>query len=271
MDGDVCAREGTTLEIETAYCSNVIRVIIFLLQASNIENQSRRRSRILRDFHEYKIIDFEVNDGLLNKWKFRSPLTTLSALLVDLVQGMPSSIAISFPRCLPLAAVDRPSPRQSAEVGESGHLLVMIHSGSGASLPFLPLSLATVPPVATRFSPAVVPVPAVVPRQAAVQILRGRVRTLPERSLVSTTRFHEHHAPAIRFRRAASLLTALRPAAQMFAQPFPQSAATAAAVVPRLANPPRRRRISPVLAPATRKEKMENVRKFDFSENKWGK
>ena len=123
----------------------------------------------------------------------------------------------------------------------------------------------------TRFSPAVVPVPAVVPRQAAVQILRGRVRTLPERSLVSTTRFHEHHAPAIRFRRAASLLTALRPAAQMFAQPFPQSAATAAAVVPRLANPPRRRRISPVLAPATRKEKMENVRKFDFSENKWGK
>lgn len=265
MDGDVCAREGTTLEIETAYCSNVIRVIIFLLQASNIENQSRRRSRILRDFHEYKIIDFEVN-----KWKFRSPLTTLSALLVDLVQGMPSSIAISFPRCLPLAAVDRPSPRQSAEVGESSHLLVMIHGG-GASLPFLPLSLATVPPVATRFSPAVVPVPAVVPRQAAVQILRGRVRTLPERSLVSTTRFHEHHAPAIRFRRAASLLTALRPAAQMFAQPFPQSAATAAAVVPRLANPPRRRRISPVLAPATRKEKMENVRKFDFSENKWGK
>lgn len=270
MDGDVCAREGTTLEIETAYCSNVIRVIIFLLQASNIENQSRRRSRILRDFHEYKIIDFEVNDGLLNKWKFRSPLTTLSALLVDLVQGMPSSIAISLPRCLPLAAVDRPSPRQSAKVGESGHLLVMIHSGGGASLPFLPLSLATVPPVATRFSPAVVPVPAVVPRQAAVQILRGRVRTLPERSLVSTTRFHEHHAPAIRFRRAASLLTALRPAAQMFAQPFPQSAATAA-VVPRLANPPRRRRIPPVLAPATRKEKMENVRKFDFSENTWGK
>ena len=44
-----------------------IRAIIFLLQASNIENQSRRRSRILRDFHEYKIVDFEMNDGLLNK------------------------------------------------------------------------------------------------------------------------------------------------------------------------------------------------------------
>lgn len=271
MDGDVYALgDGPRNRNRVLFkLAPFIRAIIFLLQASNIENQSRRRSRILRDFHEYKIIDFEVNDGLLNKWKFRSPLTTLSALLVDLVQGMPSSIAISFPRCLPLAAVDRPSPRQSAEVGESGHLLVMIHGG-GASLPFLPLSLATVPPVATRFSPAVVPVPAVVPRQAAVQILRGRVRTLPERSLVSTTRFHEHHAPAIRFRRAASLLTALRPAAQMFAQPFPQSAATAA-VVPRLANPPRRRRIPPVLAPATRKEKMENVRKFDFSENTWGK
>lgn len=148
--------------------------------------------------------------------KIRSPLTTLSALLVDLVQGMPSPIAISFPRGLPLAPVDRPSPRQSAKVGESDHLLVMIHGG-GASLPFLPLSLATVPPVPTQFSPAVVPMTAVVPRQAAVQILRGRVRALPERSLVSTTRFHQHYAPAIRLRRAASLLTALRPTAQMLA------------------------------------------------------
>lgn len=219
--------------------------------------------RILRNFHDFA-----------DKWKFRSPLTTLPALLVDLVQGMPSSIAISFPRGLALAAVDGPAPRQSAKVGESDHLLVMARGG-GASLPFLPLGLATVPPVATQFSPAIVPVTAVLPRQAAVQVLRGRVHPLPERSLVSTT-LHEHYA--IRFRRAASLLTALGPTAQMFPEPLSQS--TAATVVPCLVNHPRRRRIPPVLAPATRKEKnrcstmlkksLKNFdRSIDFSENEF--
>lgn len=192
---------------------------------------------------------------------------------MDLVQGMPSSIAISFPRGLALAAVDGPAPRQSAKVGESDHLLVMARGG-GASLPFLPLGLATVPPVATQFSPAIVPVTAVLPRQTAVQVLRGRVHPLPERSLVSTT-LHEHYA--IRFRRAASLLTALGPTAQMFPEPLSQS--TAATVVPCLVNHPRRRRIPPVLAPATRKEKnrcstmlkkiFEKLRSIDFSENEF--
>lgn len=152
-----------------------------------------------------------------DKWKFRSPLTTLSALLVDLVQGMPSSIAISFPRgCLPLATVYRPAPRQRTKLGESDDLLVMI--GGASLLPFLALGLATVP---SQFSAAIVHggMTAVLPRQAAIQILRGRVHTssLPQRSLpLPTTRLREHYAT--RSRRAASLLAhALRTAAQMFA------------------------------------------------------
>lgn len=34
MDGDVCAREGTTLEIETAYCSNLHRLFVQLFSCS---------------------------------------------------------------------------------------------------------------------------------------------------------------------------------------------------------------------------------------------
>lgn len=137
---------------------------------------------------------------------------------MDLVQGMPAPIAISFLQCLPLATVDRPAPRQCIKVAE-GDLLVMVRAG--VSLSIVALNLRRDP--VAGLSAAVVSVAAVVSRQAAVEILRS-VDGLPKGFLVAGTL---DHCAADRLRGNATVLAALRAAAQMFAQPFSQSSATA--------------------------------------------
>lgn len=122
---------------------------------------------------------------------------------MNLVQGMPASIAISFLQCLPLATINRPAPRQSTKVAE-GDLLVMVHAGT--SLSIMALKLHGIP--VASLSAAIVSMPTVVPRQTTVQILRS-IDGLPEGLFVART-LNRHAAG--HFRSNAAVLTALRAA-----------------------------------------------------------
>lgn len=124
---------------------------------------------------------------------------------MSLVQRVPAPIAISFLQGLPFAAVDRPAPRQTSKVAQ-GSLLLMVHAARSLSIVTLGLRRIA---VAGLPSP-IVSIAAMLPRQAAVKILRG-VHAPAEGLLVSRTL----HDVSARFQGRRSLLPTLRAATQM--------------------------------------------------------
>lgn len=172
-------------------------------------------------------------------------------MLVRLVQGMPSSIAISFLRGLPLAAVDRPASRQGTKVAQGG-LLVMVHAGASLSIVTLRLHRIL---VAGLPSAIVSVMAAVFPWQAAVKVLR-RVHGPAAGFLVSRI---ANDADAVRLQRRGRILAlALRATAQMFPQPFAQT--SAAVTVPSLLD----HRVVAVLASETSETSSKHQKRYNY-------
>jgi len=107
------------------------------------------------------------------------PSSTMTTLIECLVERMPTTIAISFLQTPALAAVDRPAARQGSKVTRHG-LVVVVHAVRSRPIVTLGLGGITV----ADLSGAIVRVASMLPRQAAVDILR-RVNRLAQGLIVS--------------------------------------------------------------------------------------
>jgi len=153
----------------------------------------------------------------------------MTTLIECLVERMPTTVAISFLQAPALAAVDRPAARQGPKVTRHG-LVVVVHAVRSRPIVTLGLGGITV----ADLSAAIVRVASVLPRQAAVDILR-RVDRLAQGLIVSAVIAAARVSLRGKRHGHADVVTSLG-TTQMFPQPLSYAApATAASSVAVLA------------------------------------
>jgi len=147
----------------------------------------------------------------------------MTTLIECLVERVSTTVAISFLQTPALAAVDRPAARQGPKVARHG-LVVVVHAVR--SRPIVTLGLGGIT-VADLSGHAVVRVASVLPRQAAVDILR-RVDRLAQGLVVSAVIAAARVSLRGERHGHADVVTSLG-TTQMFPQPLSYAATATAA------------------------------------------
>lgn len=151
------------------------------------------------------------------------PSSTMAALIVCLMERIPTTIAISFLQTSTLAAVDRSTSRQSPKVARH-RLLVVVHAVWSRPIETLKLRGTAV----VNLSGAILCVATVFSRQTAVKILR-RVNRFAEGFIVADV------IGGIRVslggKRRVDVVTSFETATQMFPQPLSYATSTSSLAI----------------------------------------